>query len=65
VPDQWELYCLTNDPYEATNLAHPSNRTFEAIEVMLILQQMLIQQRQQKRLVPQSGAAQGIENCTV
>ena len=65
VPDQWELYCLTNDPYEATNLAHPSNRTFESIEVQRILQQMLIEQRQQKRLVPQSGAAQGIENCTV
>jgi arylsulfatase A-like enzyme len=65
VPDQFELYNLTADPYETTNLAFPANQTPASEQVRATLAQILADQRQQKRLYPTSGAAQGIPACTV
>jgi arylsulfatase A-like enzyme len=65
VPDQFELYNLTADPYETTNLAFPTNRTPASEQARSLLAQILADQRQQKRLYPLSGAAQNIPACTV
>ena len=48
-----------------TNLAFPPNRTPESEGARAILAGILDDQRQQKRLYPESGAAQGIPACTV
>jgi hypothetical protein len=65
VPDQFELYNLTADPYETTNLAFPTNQTPASQQIRSVLAQILVDQRDQKRLYPTSGAAQGIPACTV
>jgi hypothetical protein len=65
VPDQFELYNLTADPDEVTNLAFPAHRTPASEQARSVLAQILDDQRAQKRLSPTSGAAQGIPACTV
>lgn len=64
-PDQFELYNLTADPNEVTNLAFPTNQTPQSEQARTILAGILDDQREQKRLYPTSGAAQGIPACTV
>jgi hypothetical protein len=65
VPDQFELYNLTDDPYEMTNLAFPANQTPASEQARGILAQILENQRAQKRLSPTSGVPQGIPACPV
>jgi arylsulfatase A-like enzyme len=62
VPEQYELYNLDADPYEATNLAHPSHQTPESQQARSALAALLEQQREQKRLVP---ALSDVAGCTV
>jgi arylsulfatase A-like enzyme len=52
VLDQFELYNLTQDSLEKRNLAHPSYETEKSKMIMSLLQDMLIEQRNQKRLTP-------------
>ena len=59
------MYNLTADPYETTNLAFPANQTPESEQVRTVLEGILEDQRQQKRLYPTSGVSQGIPACTV
>lgn len=65
VPDQFELYNLSDDPNEVINLAFPTNQTPESQQARTILAQILADERARKRLYPKSGAAQGIPACTV
>ena len=65
VPDQFEMYNLTADPYETKNLAFPTNRTPASELVRAVLAELLAEQRQQKRLYPASGLSQGIPACPV
>ncbi|MGB4265844.1 MAG: arylsulfatase, partial [Limnochordia bacterium] len=53
--DQFEMYNLTKDPLETKNLADEANRTPESAVIELVLQQILEEQRTQKRLYPSSG----------
>jgi arylsulfatase A-like enzyme len=59
VPDEHELYNLTADPYETTNLA----RDLGSAAVRATMAQILDQQRAEKRLSPTSGNSQGIPGC--
>lgn len=59
VPDQFELYNLTLDPYEKENLAFPSNVTIETKVIQLLMTGLMEEQRQQKRLTPTSGDVPG------
>nr|WP_318280984.1 sulfatase-like hydrolase/transferase [Paenibacillus bovis] len=52
VEEEFELYNITRDPLEEINLAHPTNATVETKVIQKILEQMLNQQREQKRLNP-------------
>lgn len=63
LPDQYEMYDLTADPYELVNLAHPTNQTPANVQTMQLLQSILLQQRQQKRLFASSGQPQGVPQC--
>jgi len=56
VPDQFEMYNLTNDPLETKNLANEHYRTPESAFIQLIMEQILEEQRMQKRLCPTSGS---------
>jgi len=55
VPNQYELYNVTADPLEVTNLAFPSNATDESREIQRRMSVLLKEQRQKKRLSPSSG----------
>ncbi|SFS36766.1 sulfatase-like hydrolase/transferase [Marininema halotolerans] len=50
VPDQWEMYNLTRDPFEMTNLALSTNPTMQRIRQTL--NHLLLSQRKQKHLTP-------------
>ena len=65
VPDQQELYDLTSDPIERINLAHPPNITPAIQQILQTMQALLAQQRQQKRVISQTGLSQGIPGCSV
>ncbi|WP_379203165.1 sulfatase-like hydrolase/transferase [Paenibacillus sp. GCM10012306] len=52
VPDEYELYNLTEDPLEANNLAHPTLATQQTKEVQQIMMSLLEEQRKRKRLYP-------------
>jgi len=52
VPDQYELYNLSDDPIEAVNLADPTLSTPASRLVQLLLSNILVQQCQEKLLVP-------------
>ncbi|WP_377892285.1 sulfatase-like hydrolase/transferase [Alkalihalobacillus sp. R86527] len=63
LPDEYELYNITTDPLEETNLADPAFQTPESMEVMDILMVALDEQCKQKRLVPSSGTVPGMPSC--
>ena len=50
VPEQFELYNLTKDPLEKTNLADPAFATIESAIIQSVLTKMLEEQCRQKRL---------------
>ena len=52
VPEQFELYNLTQDPYEEKNLAHPTYETPQTKTIQQILLVVLENQRHKKRLMP-------------
>lgn len=52
VPDEYELYNLTRDPFEEINLAHPEHETTESKMIQRVLTDVLKGQRKQKRLYP-------------
>ncbi|HKO58676.1 MAG TPA: sulfatase-like hydrolase/transferase [Thermoanaerobaculia bacterium] len=52
IPDQYEMYKLTDDQLETTNLVHPGNETRESIVMRPRLQRMLDEQRALKALTP-------------
>lgn len=55
VPEQYELYNLTKDPYETKNLAHSSNENALTGLVQMLMNGLLEEQRRQKRLKPSNG----------
>ncbi|MGM7680937.1 sulfatase-like hydrolase/transferase [Cytobacillus sp. Hm23] len=63
VPDQFELYNLTNDPLEEKNLANPAFETPESIIVQNLLISALEEQCSQKRISPSSGVVPGMPSC--
>jgi len=63
IPEQFELYNLTKDPYEKRNLAHPSYATEASRLVQQQLQKLLEAQCKQKRLTPTSGDVPGMPSC--
>ncbi|MEW6735187.1 MAG: sulfatase-like hydrolase/transferase [Acidobacteriota bacterium] len=54
IPDEFEMYNLSEDPLEECNLAHPSNQTPESEQIRKQLQKLLMEQCQQKRLTPRT-----------
>ncbi|OXM17265.1 sulfatase-like hydrolase/transferase [Paenibacillus herberti] len=52
VPDEYELYNLTEDPLEMYNLAHPTLATPYTRRIQQGMILLLIEQRSQKRLYP-------------
>jgi arylsulfatase A-like enzyme len=52
VPDEIEIYNITKDPLETQNLANTLHSTFKAKNMQQKLELLLLEQRQQKRLVP-------------
>jgi hypothetical protein len=56
IPDEFEMYNLTDDPFETTNLAGDPN--YSAMQQQLA--QVLDQQRCQKRLAPSAGCVPGM-----
>jgi arylsulfatase A-like enzyme len=62
-PEEYELYNLTDDPYETTNLAFPQNQTAQSKKMIIIMAQLLVQQCQQKRLYPLNGEVPGAPSC--
>lgn len=56
--DEYELYNITQDPWEAINWAHPAFATPYSKRVQLTMMQLLDEQRRLKRLYPsQSGVS--------
>ncbi|QQE74389.1 sulfatase-like hydrolase/transferase [Brevibacillus composti] len=51
-PEEYELYCLTNDPLEVCNLASPAHATEYTRRVQAQMMELLNEQRKRKRLVP-------------
>lgn len=54
VPDQYELYNLTQDPLETNNLAAPGDHFINTEDIQQILKDMLEEQRNLKRLTPKN-----------
>lgn len=63
VPDEIEMYNLTNDPLETKNLANPEFATVETMAVQAILRQVLDSQCKKKRLYPTTGKIPGKPSC--
>ena len=49
-PDEHELYCLTDDPLETRNLAHPSHKTAASEQARARLDELLLRCRAERRL---------------
>ncbi|MHB1909874.1 MAG: sulfatase-like hydrolase/transferase [Nitrososphaerales archaeon] len=62
IPAQYEMYDLTNDPYEERNLANPKYSTHETRKIERKLGKLLIEQRKQKRLYPVSRPEIGLDH---
>ncbi len=62
VPDQYEMYNLTRDPLEVENLIHHPAPALKRIRV--ILNRLLREQCQQKRLYPTSGEVPNKPSCS-
>ncbi|WP_160042943.1 sulfatase-like hydrolase/transferase [Paenibacillus sp. USDA918EY] len=58
VPDEYELYNLTEDPSETVNLAHPSRATPYTAAIQALMMKLLNEQRINKRLYPFSSPMQ-------
>jgi hypothetical protein len=58
-----ELSHVTTDPCETANLADPRYATPESRAMQKCLSVLLMQQYQQKRLAPGSGAVPGMPGC--
>lgn len=56
VPEEFELYNLTEDPLEAYNLAHPTFATQQSRSIQQWMNRLLEEQRNQKRLTPAQTA---------
>ncbi|MCR8634285.1 sulfatase-like hydrolase/transferase [Paenibacillus radicis (ex Xue et al. 2023)] len=54
LPDEYELYNLTDDPLETRNLAHPAYASEQSRTIQEQMASILKEQRQQKRLVSQN-----------
>lgn len=52
VPDEFELYNITDDPLETCNLANPAYATPDSFEVLDWMMHLLEEQRKEKRLYP-------------
>jgi arylsulfatase A-like enzyme len=65
VPDQHELYNLSADPHETTNLAHVANQTPASQAARAQMETILEAQRQQKRLTPLNAEDQDVDLCPV
>jgi hypothetical protein len=63
VPEEYELYNVTTDPCETSNLADPRYATPESRIMQKRLSVLLLQQCRQKRLSPGSGAVPGMPTC--
>jgi arylsulfatase A-like enzyme len=59
VPDEYELYDLTLDPYEERNLAHPTHADAGSRTLQARMLDLLIAQLEEKRLVPSAGEVPG------
>ncbi|MDF2942479.1 MAG: betC [Herbinix sp.] len=57
VPDEIEMYNLTTDPIESKNLANALYTTVETTVIQAILNKILAEQSEKKRLYPTSGNA--------
>lgn len=64
VPEQLEMYNLTEDPLERVNLAYSQNATPESRLIERALAALLVEQCYQKRLVPTSGPLAGTPSCS-
>jgi len=64
VAEQYELYNLTKDPLEKTNLADPAFATIESGIIQCVLTKLLEEQCRQKRLTPTSGEVPGMPECS-
>lgn len=53
VPEEYELYNLTEDPLETRNLAHPAWSDSQTANVQSYMERLLIGQRKHKRLRPE------------
>lgn len=65
VPLQFEMYNLSEDPLETTNLAHPRFSTHETRVIQQTLARILEEQCRQKRLEPSSGTVPGMPSCSM
>lgn len=63
VPDQYELYNVTKDPIEKENLANSAHSTAETKKIQSIMNKLLFEQCQQKRLAPTYGSVPGMPSC--
>ena len=50
VPDEMEIYNLTNDPTETKNLANPSLQLVETMAIQRILKSDLINSKKEKNI---------------
>jgi arylsulfatase A-like enzyme len=64
VPEEYELYNVTADPFEMVNLADPRYATMESCIMQQRLSLLLLQQCRRKRLIPSSGAVPGMPSCS-
>ncbi|MFD0589075.1 sulfatase-like hydrolase/transferase [Paenibacillus sp. GCM10027627] len=53
IPDEYELYNLSEDPLEVFNLAHSAHASPETMKVQKSMMRVLEAQRKQKRLLPE------------
>ncbi|CAM3228598.1 sulfatase-like hydrolase/transferase [Filibacter tadaridae] len=63
VPEQFELYNLTQDPLEEKNLADPVFATTKSAIIQSVLMKTLEEQCRLKRIAPTSGDVPGMPGC--
>jgi len=61
VSDEYEMYCLTDDPNETQNLANPAYQTVTSSLIQTFLDNLLRQTVFEKLLIPTSGMVPGID----
>lgn len=59
VPDQFEMYNLSDDPLETKNLANPAFATPETLAIQKVLAVLLAEQIKKKLIFPSSGPVPG------